>query len=156
MFRGTAKTRLHGELGKERSHQLVWILACPIGHRSRIKNCSGRFWTRSKAANWHHWSCKIDHLISVDACHGCGLLVVPSTSWTPVTVVKTRRLLDVDIHTDFRTLMKHKAFLSTWCRTCMHTMEKDVFFLNAMKIAPRTNATRRTISCDVCGNSACR
>ena len=36
-FRGNAKTRLHGELGKERPHQLVWILARPMGHRSRIQ-----------------------------------------------------------------------------------------------------------------------
>ena len=30
-----------------------------------------------------------------------------------ITVVQTGRLLDVDIHPDFRTLMEHKAFLST-------------------------------------------
>ena len=34
-----------------------------------------------------------------------------------ITTVKTGRLLDVDIHPNFRTLMGHKAFLSTWCRT---------------------------------------
>ena len=43
-----------------------------------------------------------------------------------ITVVKTRRLLDVDIHLDFGTLMEHKAFLSIWCRTFMHTREKDI------------------------------
>ena len=32
-----------------------------------------------------------------------------------ITAVKTGILLDVDIHTDFRTLMKHKTSLSTWC-----------------------------------------
>ena len=52
-----------------------------------------------------------------------------------VTAVKTRRLLDVDIHPDFRTLMEHKAFLSTWCRTFMHTRQKEVFFLSALKIS---------------------
>ena len=31
-----ANTCLHGELGKERPHQLVWILARPVGLRSRI------------------------------------------------------------------------------------------------------------------------
>ena len=31
--------------------------------------------------------------------------------------------------------MEHKAFLSTWCKTFMHTIEKDVFFLNALKIS---------------------
>ena len=30
-----------------------------------------------------------------------------------ITAVRTRKLLDVDIHLDFRTLMEHKAFLST-------------------------------------------
>ena len=40
-----------------------------------------------------------------------------------ITVVKTLRLFDVDTHTNFRTLMEHKAFLSTWCRTFMHTTE---------------------------------
>ena len=35
-----------------------------------------------------------------------------------VTAVQTGKLLDVDIHPDFRTLMEHKAFLSTWCKTC--------------------------------------
>ena len=50
-----------------------------------------------------------------------------------ITAVKTRRLLDVDIHLDFRTLMEHKAFLSTWCRTFMFTREKKAFFLNTLK-----------------------
>ena len=35
-------------------------------------------------------------------------------------------LLEADIHTNFRTLMEHKAFLSTLCKTFMHTKEKDV------------------------------
>ena len=30
-----------------------------------------------------------------------------------ITAVKTGRLLDVDIHSDFRTRLEHKAFLST-------------------------------------------
>ena len=53
-----------------------------------------------------------------------------------VTAVKTGRLLEVDTHPDFGTpLIVHKAFLSTWCRTFMHTREKDIFFLNALKIS---------------------
>ena len=51
-----------------------------------------------------------------------------------ITAVKTG-LLDVDTHPKFRTLMEHKAFLSTWCRTFMHAKEKDVFFLNALKVS---------------------
>ena len=49
-----------------------------------------------------------------------------------ITAVKTGELLDVDIHPNFRTLMEHEAFLSTWCRTFMHTGEKDIFFLNTI------------------------
>ena len=52
-----------------------------------------------------------------------------------ITAVKTGELLEVDIHPKFRTLMEHKAFLSTWCRTFMHTREKDVFFLNVLKVS---------------------
>ena len=52
-----------------------------------------------------------------------------------ITAVKTGRLVDVDIHPDFRTLMQHTALLSTWCKTFLHTREKEVFFLNALKIS---------------------
>ena len=52
-----------------------------------------------------------------------------------ITAVKRGRLLDVDIHSHFRTLVEHKAFLSTWCRTFMHTRDKEVFFLNSLKIS---------------------
>ena len=31
--------------------------------------------------------------------------------------------------------MEHKAFLSTWCKTFLHTREKEVFFLNTLKIS---------------------
>ena len=47
-----------------------------------------------------------------------------------ITALETRKLLDDDIHLDLRTLMEHKAFLSTWCKTFLHTREKEVFFLN--------------------------
>ena len=52
-----------------------------------------------------------------------------------ITVVQTGTLPDVDIHLDFRTLMEHKAFLSTWCKTFLHTREKEVVFLNTHKIS---------------------
>ena len=52
-----------------------------------------------------------------------------------ITSVKIGRLLDVDIHPNFRTLMKHKAFLSTWCRTYLHTTKNDVFFLDTLKVS---------------------
>ena len=51
-----------------------------------------------------------------------------------ITAVKTRRLPDVDIHLGFRTRMKHKAFLSTWCRISVFTRENKVFLLNTLKI----------------------
>ena len=37
----------------------------------------------------------------------------------------------------FTLILEHlwnEAFLSTWCRTFLHTREKDVFFLNTLKI----------------------
>ena len=93
------------------------------------------------------------HMISVlckEACSGCirdlphiptpkcltGCLTKASAKAdNPITAVKTGKLLDVDIHPDFRTPMEHKAFLSTWCRTFMHTREKEDFFLNTLKIS---------------------
>ena len=58
-----------------------------------------------------------------------------------ITAVKTGKLLEVDVHPNFRTLVKHMAFLSTWCRTFIHTRVTNVFFLNAFKLffspAPR-------------------
>ena len=41
-----------------------------------------------------------------------------------ITAVKTGDLLEVDFHPNFRTLMEHKAFLSAWCRTFMHTRRR--------------------------------
>ena len=52
-----------------------------------------------------------------------------------ITAINTGELLDVDRHPNNRTLIEHKAFLSTWCRTLMHLREKDVFFLNALKFS---------------------
>ena len=52
-----------------------------------------------------------------------------------ITAVIKRRLSEVDVHPNFRTLMEHEAFLSAWCWTFMHTREKSVFFLNDLKIA---------------------
>ena len=49
------------------------------------------------------------------------------TTWSHLW--KIGRLSNVDIHPNLRTLKEHKAFLSTWCRTCLHTREQDIFFL---------------------------
>ena len=50
-----------------------------------------------------------------------------------ITAVQTGKLLDVDSHPDLGTFMEHKAFLSTWCKTFLHTREKEVFFLNTSR-----------------------
>ena len=50
-----------------------------------------------------------------------------------ITAVQTGKLFNIDIHPEFRTLMEHKAFLSTWCKTFLHTREKEVFFLNTLR-----------------------
>ena len=69
-----------------------------------------------------------------------------------ITAVKTVRPLEFDVHPNFRTLMEHKAFLSTSCRTFMYTRENLFFFLSALKDISPTSFTSRTISCDVCEN----
>ena len=45
-----------------------------------------------------------------------------------ITAVQLGKLLDVDMHPDFRTLVEHKASLSTWCKTFLHTREKEALF----------------------------
>ena len=50
----------------------------------------------------------------------CSADCLTKTSVKADTAVQTGNLLDVDIHPDFRTLMEHKAFLSTWCKTFLH------------------------------------
>ena len=57
-----------------------------------------------------------------------------------ITAVKTRELLDVDIHPNFRTLMEHKAFLSTWCKTFMYTKEKGCFLPKYFERISRTHS----------------
>ena len=72
-----------------------------------------------------------------------------------ITAVQTRKLFDVDINSDFRTLMEHKAFLSTWCKTFLHTMKKEVSFLFTLKISlARIIQEELFLSSDVCGDSA--
>ena len=51
-----------------------------------------------------------------------------------ITAVQTGKL-DVDIHPVFTTFVEHKAVLSTWFRTFLHTREVHVFFLNTLKIS---------------------
>ena len=49
--------------------------------------------------------------------------------------MNTGRLFKDDVGPNFRTLMEYKTFLSTWCRSFMHTMEKNLFFLDALKFS---------------------
>ena len=44
-----------------------------------------------------------------------------------ITVVKTGRLSDVDVHPNFKTLMEHKAFLSLLCVEHVYTQERMMF-----------------------------
>ena len=61
------------------------------------------------------------------------------TAWQTKASAKA----DVDIHPDFRTLMEHKAFLSTCCKTFLHTKEKEVVFLNTLKISLLYNPPKK-------------
>ena len=75
------------------------------------------------------------HHISTRNCPADCLTKAPAKADNLIAAVKTGKLLEVDIYPNSRTLVEHKAFLSTWCRTVMHKKEKDVFFLNALRIS---------------------
>ena len=69
------------------------------------------------------------------------------------TPVQTRRLLDVDVHPDLRTLMEHKASLSTRCQNIFaHKGEGSLLPEHSQDLSC-TNSPRRTISGNVCGDS---
>ena len=49
-----------------------------------------------------------------------------------ITSVKIGRLSDVDVHSNFGTLVR-KSFLSIWCGTFLRKRENDVFFLDTWR-----------------------
>ena len=62
--------------------------------------------------------------ISTENCFAVCLARSSAKADILVTAVKTGRLLEGDVRPNFMTLlMEHKAFLSAWCRTFMHTRE---------------------------------
>ena len=69
-----------------------------------------------------------------------------------ITVVKTWRLSEEDVHPNFRTFMEQKTF-------CLHGVEDSCtqgercFLPECLEDFSRTNSMRRTIPCDVSGNS---
>ena len=73
--------------------------------------------------------------ISTQKCLADCLTKASAKADNVIPSVKTGKLLEVDMHPNFRTLMEHKTFLATWCRTLMHTRENDVFFLNTLKVS---------------------
>ena len=79
----------------------------------------------------------IDDLAHVPTqnCLGDCLTKASAKADNLITAAKTGKLLYAYIHPDFRTTMEHKAFLTTWCRSFMYTREKEVFFLNDVKIS---------------------
>ena len=82
----------------------------------RKEACSGSI---HDVAHIPHQNCLADRLTKASA-----------KADSLITAVLTGKWLHFDIHPDFRTLMEHKAFFSTWCKTFLHTREKEVFFLN--------------------------
>ena len=52
-----------------------------------------------------------------------------------ITAVQTENCLMLTFTLIFTTLMEPNAFLSTWCKTILHTKEKEVLFLNTLKIS---------------------
>ena len=69
-----------------------------------------------------------------------------------ITAVKRGRLLDVDIHSHFRTLMEHKTFFSTWQNIYAHKGQGS-FLLEQSQDLSCTNSPRTTFSGYVCGDS---
>ena len=72
-----------------------------------------------------------------------------------ISAKKTVRLLDVDIHPDFRTLMEHKGLIYLVWNIYAHKGE-GYFIPECRENLSCTDASRRTMSCDVCGKSAYR
>ena len=60
------------------------------------------------------------HIPTQNCLAGC-LTKASAKAHNLITAVTTGELLDVDIHHTHGTLMEHNTFLSTWCRTFMHT-----------------------------------
>ena len=73
-----------------------------------------------------------------------------------ITAVKTGRLLDVEIHPNFGTVMERGAFLSTWCRTFTHTQKRNMFLAPTLQEGPfhvmlvETNHTQEQKKQKVC------
>ena len=73
--------------------------------------------------------------IPTQNCLADCLTKAAAKAYNLITAVQTRKMLDIDMHPDFITLMEHKNFLSIWCKTCLHTREKEAFFLNTLMIS---------------------
>ena len=85
--------------------------------------------------------------ISTQNCLADCLTMSSAKADNLITAVKTVRLLEVAVRPNFRTLMEHKALLSTWCRTFMHTGE-ICFLPEYFEVFSSTTFTRRTIPYD--------
>ena len=73
-----------------------------------------------------------------------------------ITAVQTRKLLDDEIQPDSRTLVEHKVFLSTWCKKFLYTKEKEVFFLNTLKISLVPTPQEGPFQVMFCGDSTAK
>ena len=60
--------------------------------------------------------------ISTQNCLADCLTKASAKAGNLITSVKAGELFEVDTHPYSRTLVEHKAFLSTWCKTLMHTI----------------------------------
>ena len=65
-----------------------------------------------------------------------------------ITAVNTRKLLDVDIHPHSRTLMEHKAFLSTWCENIFAHKGEGSFLPGHSQDLSCTKLTKKDLSSD--------
>ena len=68
-----------------------------------------------------------------------------------MTAVKTGKLLEVDVHPNFGTLMSHKAFFLVYMVQDVYAYKREeCSILECFKGISCTTSTRRNISCDVC------
>ena len=131
-------------------HEMSWFMPLPPWIVDRSVSCSCRnsygdwreesgdesknnsiTWTKRKRSTWFPcWERKPVQDVSVilltfqlRIVWHIFLTKSPAKADTLITAVKTGRLLEVEVHPNFRTLMEDEAFLSSWCRTFMHKGE---------------------------------
>ena len=96
----------------------------------------------------------LDFCVAKSLCRKYSLTKASAKADNLITALKTGRLMDVGAHPNFRTLMEHKASLSTLVPDNRAQKGKSFSSHERPQDLSCTNFPRRTISGDVCGDSA--